>query len=422
MVFELLLFPAAAGFGLALKSVIKNNQKEDVPKIIKEVFENLGVGIRKGKGKETYIQFPKLIAKHEKEEKPYDVYIYGLPKGIAFESFAQVKGPVQDALGRPLVIEFGDRIVIFKIAKQDLPSRIPLQPFLSKEEKWRVLIGLNQYDEITHNFDDYPHVVGGGTTRFGKTILLKNIMTQLILQNPENVRFWIIDLKGGVEFWEFENLKQVKSVTSKPIEAHELLKNLNKKLDNRMKFFKRKGYKNIVHTSIKQRDFIIIDESHDLFSSKDHELKKRPGRGQPNKREEIEYYVGRMASMGGGFGFRLMVFTQYPVKEALPMFIKQNAPVRIGFQVADQTASRVVMDDQGLESLPGIPGRCIVKSFKYETVQVPAPMVRDKKERRWELIDHYELVKQYEVKKVGRKKVKSERIRPNKKGTNLMHN
>ncbi len=270
MAIELLMFPCVVAGGMGLKMWAKSRKKMDDGKVIREIFENRKVGFMKGKGKNAYVQYPSLVKKISNEKLPYDVRIYKIPNGLPFEMFASLKPALTEALGREVVMDFDGRSVVMKIAKKNLGNKIPLKPLLGKTKGWNVLIGMNQFEVATHDFDAYPNIVGGGAARFGKTVLMKNIMTQLMLQNGENIRFWIIDLKGGVEFWEYEKLKQVRHVTDKPLDAYFLLEKLNKKLDYRMRYFKRKGYKNIVDTPIKQRDFLISDESHDLFATEDH--------------------------------------------------------------------------------------------------------------------------------------------------------
>ena len=362
-----------------IRRLVKGKQSD--LSMIEELYKNLSVGVAKVEGKNKYIEYPRLVNKSVGEEgKMYDTYVYTLPLGISFSKFKTLEEHLTDGLGRDVKIESGERIAKIRVAREVLGDKIPLEPFLGKTKGWKVLIGVNAFEAVTHDFDAYPNIVGGGAARFGKTVLMKNIIAQLILQNPDTVRFHIIDLKGGVEFWEYEKLKQVKRVTAHILDAHNLLEEANVLLMKRMVEFKEKNINNIVHSNIKERDFIIIDEAHDLFQSKDPKVTQK-------KRQEIEYYISKIAAMGPAFGIRVMAFTQYPVKAAMPQFIKQNSPVRIAFQVADDTASRVILDKSGAEDLPGIPGRCMVKSFKYTTVQVP-----------WHP-NHFELVKQYEVSK-----------------------
>jgi len=348
-------------------------------KLIGELFENINFGIKRN----GEMEYPKLINKDIGDEKKmYDTYIYTLPLGIKFSLFKMLEEHLTDGIGRDVKIESGERIAKIRVAREVLGDKIPLAPFLGKTKGWKVLIGVNAFEAVTHDFEAYPMVVGGGATRFGKTVFMKNVMTQLILQNPDDIEIYIIDLKGGLEFKKYKKIKQVVDVVDNPIQAFKLLGSLAGESDSwlsrRFELFDKEGYNDITKTPIRKRTFLIVDETHDLFKNTDPRITNQV-------KKKIENYMARLAAMGGGLGFRMLAFTQYPVKEAMPQFVKQNAPVRIGFQTADGVASRVIMDQDGLQDLPGIPGRCMVKSFKYTTVQVP-----------WYL-NHYDLVKQYEV-------------------------
>ena len=57
----------------------------------------------------------------------------------------------------------------------------------------------------------------------GKTVFLKNVVTSLTLAQPEHINLYIIDLKGGLEFGPYKNLKQVVSIAEKPAEAFMIL-------------------------------------------------------------------------------------------------------------------------------------------------------------------------------------------------------
>src|SRR5690242_18873894 len=117
---------------------------------------------------------------------------------------------------------------------------------------------------IYHDFDKTPHMTLGGLTRMGKTVFLKNVVTSLTLAQPEHIHLYIIDLKGGLEFGPYKNLKQIVSIAEKPIEAFMVLNNILKKMEEKMQYMKDRHYSNVVETNIKERYFIIVDEGAEL--------------------------------------------------------------------------------------------------------------------------------------------------------------
>lgn len=221
-----------------------------------------------------------------------------------------------------------------------------------------------------HNFEHYPHLLVGGATRFGKTVFLKSTFASLLLSNPDRVRFIILDLKGGLEFWRFRNLPQVVKVAPDLLEAAKVLDHVYKiiKLDEER--FRKNGWSNIADTPIKERTFIIVDEGAELspkLVSKDYK----------KYAELCMIYLSEIARIGGGLGYRLIYATQYPTIEAVPQQVKMNMVARLAFRIADSTGSRVILGETGAEELEPVPGRAIYKLAEKHEIQ--CPYIDDKK-------------------------------------------
>ena len=215
-----------------------------------------------------------------------------------------------------------------------------------------------------HNFEHYPHMLVGGTTRFGKTVFLKSLFTSLILSNPDRVRIYIIDLKGGLEFGEYKRLPQVINVADDLLSACKLLDVVYKEIKEQQKRFREKGYKNVSDTNIRKRTFIFVDEGAEM-SPKLVSKENKP------YAELAQNYLGEIARIGGGLGFRLIFATQYPVREAVPGQIKMNMTARVAFKIPEQVGSRVILDEVGAEELEPIQGRAIYKVANKIEMQFP---------------------------------------------------
>ncbi|RWR04128.1 FtsK/SpoIIIE domain-containing protein [Siminovitchia fortis] len=228
---------------------------------------------------------------------------------------------------------------------------------------WLVPIGKKRR-VMYHNFEHYPHMLVGGTTRFGKTVFLKSLFASLILANPDRVRLYIIDLKGGLEFGEYESLPQVLQVADDLISACQLLDTVYKEIKEQQGRFREKGYKNISDTNIRKRTFIMVDEGAELSPKLVSKEKKKYA-------ELAQIYLGEIARIGGGLGFRLIFATQIPYREAVPGQVKMNIVARVSFKIADQIGSRVILDEKGAEELEPIAGRAIYKLAEKHEIQCP---------------------------------------------------
>ena len=69
--------------------------------------------------------------------------------------------------------------------------------------------------------------------------------------------------------------------------------------------------------------------------------------------KEIEAYIVRLAQKSRAVGIHIVLATQRPQATVVTGLIKSNMPTRIGFRVAARLDSRIVLDQNGAETLLG---------------------------------------------------------------------
>ncbi len=295
----------------------------------------------------------------------------------------KVEDVVSEGLNKPVRIDYDNYKLNIRVFHRDIPKKWSWSTDLVTQGKWRVPMGQSLEKLIYHDFDKTPHMTLGGLTRMGKTVFLKNVVTSLTLAQPEHIHLYIIDLKGGLEFGPYKNLKQIVSIAEKPIEAFMVLKDILEKMEEKMQYMKDRHYTNVVETSIKERYFIIVDEGAELCPDKS--MKKE----QQRLLGACQQMLSHIARIGGALGFRLIFCTQYPTGDTLPRQVKQNSDAKLGFRLPTQTASSVVIDEPGLESIKSIPGRAIFKTDRLTEIQVPYIS----NEMMWNYLKQYEVEK-----------------------------
>jgi S-DNA-T family DNA segregation ATPase FtsK/SpoIIIE len=335
--------------GAALTPVKRKNDK----RIIQEVFERTNICIKKGDS----VVYPKLVSSGEGR------YVYSLPVGLSSAAIENIELAIKEALNKEIEWEFRNGFLHIQVFDDKLPSKWDFSKYL-KTGTWEVPIGKNHHGILYHDFDKYPHMLVGGTTRFGKTVFLKVLLTSLLLNKKEHVNFYILDLKGGLEFNRYKRLKQVRNVSSDLLEACRTLDIIVKDLKNREELFKEKGISNIVDTNIQKRTFIIVDEAAELSP-------KLVPKEYKKYAEFCMNCLGQIARIGGALGYRLIYATQYPTREAVPGQVKMNMVTRLAFKMPESMGSRVILDETGAEDLEAIPGRALYKVEKKREVQVP---------------------------------------------------
>lgn len=333
----------------ALYASARWNPKISERRKIEHVFRNIGYRVKDHE--------PSLIRRNKKES--YTEYVYSVPFGLVDDP--KLQPVLEKTLSKPVEIIFRGKLII-RVFNESLSKLIHYDWMPTKG--WSVPIGITQNNMILHDFDKIPHMTIAGMTRQGKTVLLKLILTHLVLNNPDDVEFYIIDLKGGLEFGPHEKLKQIKKVASNVNEAESLLKEVSKNIKLDMQHFKTKGYSNVLDTNIKKRTFIIVDEGAELTPGKHHYKEER------KKFAYCQQMLSEVCRVAGALGYRNIFCTQYPTADTLPRQIKQNSDAKISFRLPTEIASRVAIDEQGAERLDNV-GRAIYRTHEKHVLQVP---------------------------------------------------
>jgi S-DNA-T family DNA segregation ATPase FtsK/SpoIIIE len=256
-----------------------------------------------------------------------------------------------------------DGLLIIRVYDEPLPTQVPFQAGTD----WKIPVGMTR-DRNTfkfHDFEEIPHLITGGSSGYGKSTFINSMIISLLQSKPEHVRFFLIDLKGGVELCDYENLKQTVSIAYEPEEALATLQeayDTMKSIQTRLKIM---GKKNVKEAGIKERYFVICDEAGELNPS--------DAFGDDKKiKLECQTLMYKIARLGRSNGFRQVLATQYPTGDVINRAIKQNSDAKIAFRVQSEVASRVVLDEGGAELLPQIRGRAIYQTAdKREILQTP---------------------------------------------------
>lgn len=387
------IFTTASMAGVALSSYYFQHRESgsDHDKIIR-IAEEAGLTTKDGG--------IRIYRRSRNKEKDYAEYVYKLPLGLSLRQFEEKKYLFEDGLNnksrralklsniaelknlnwrgnipkqlqdifmpriyldKQLEISY-DGMLKFKVYERGLENFYPYDDeLLSKLRGWEVPIGYDLDGLIKHDFEKMPMMVVAGMTRYGKTVMLKNIITTLIHNEPDNVEFTLIDLKGGLAFNRFARCKQVVAVAKNSTETLEALEMIHKGMLVQQQEFLDKGYEDIGEAGYTKRHFVLVDEGAEIA-----------GFANSAERERCTQLIGEIARIGAGLSYRMVFATQYPTADVFPRAIKSNTSASLSFRLKTSTQSMVVLDRTGAEELPvGLRGRAIYQSDRERVVQTP---------------------------------------------------
>jgi S-DNA-T family DNA segregation ATPase FtsK/SpoIIIE len=193
-----------------------------------------------------------------------------------------------------------------------------------------------------------PHILIAGTTGSGKSGCVNAMLSSILLHaSPNEVRLVLVDPKR-VELNHYEGIPHLLTpVVTSPRLAANVLSNLIKEMEERYGVMSRAKTRSLVELNrarIKQGEaplpyiLCVIDELADL-------MMVAPA--------DVEDSIIRLAQKSRAVGIHLVLATQRPSADVITGMIKANVPARIAFAVSSQTDSRVILDQNGAESLLG---------------------------------------------------------------------
>jgi hypothetical protein len=262
------------------------------------------------------------------------------------------------------------------------------------------------------DMDEMINLLVGGTKGGGKSNLVNVLLCTLISRNdPANLRLFLTDLKGGLEFIDYAGLPHLggdvnyietnygegekfvshfktvddhyrpketddlrpplgQQIATEPYQVLPILRYCEAEMDRRTKLMAGKAKKISAYNKRFKSEplsywLVVIDELASLMENKKYALK-------------AALSLSELARKGRAVGIYIVLATQTPSSSIVPQQIANNMDSRAAFRCGSGTASGILLGDGKYEAarLPNIPGRFLWK-WGGEMIEVQAPLIAD---------------------------------------------
>lgn len=210
------------------------------------------------------------------------------------------------------------------------------------------------------------NVVVGGLPNYGKSELLGSMAAGLLRQDAtgERSQIAVIDMKL-VSFGNLPNLAALRWPVATDIdEAHEIIAAVRAECQRRYELLRSAGARTLEEYEQRSGErlpyvTVLVDEIADLTCDDD--------------RSRAQRFVASALDVtrkGRAAGLGLVLATQRPSVDVLPSSLRNLAGAAVAFRVSRNHDSMAVLGEAGAETLPAVPGRCLVK--RAEVIQCQA--------------------------------------------------
>jgi len=264
----------------------------------------------------------------------------------------------------------------------DKPGKMKIPLFLGKNASGEAL---------TVDLTDMPHLLIAGTTGSGKSVCINSIVTSIMLtQRPDMIKLILVDPKM-VEMTAFRDMPHLMCpIVTEMKRAEQILEWLTEKMDERYALMAEARVRNIANYNKLTEEqiyerfspgtegekakiplrlpyiVIIIDELADLMMT---------------SAKEVESYIIRLAQKSRAVGIHIVLATQRPQATVVTGLIKSNLPSRISFRVAARMDSRIVLDQNGAETLLGQGDMLFLQPGTSDLIRAQGTFISDKEVR-----------------------------------------
>lgn len=262
----------------------------------------------------------------------------GLPVSIWNDNKEKIQSALNISIDRVEQGKNNQLIVVYAVdGCYQLPDMIEWSDKFFSRDGFTLVLGESIASTVEVDLSKVPHILLGGSTGSGKTLLLKLLLMQCVIKGAE---VFIADFKGGVDF--NRSWKAYAQIITEPDELSKCLDELVEELHRRKRLLVDSDCANIDEYNRRYhqpmpRMIFACDEVAELLD--------KTGLGK-NDREQIQRFEAALATLvrlGRAMGIHCILATQRPDAQVISGQIKNNIDFRVCGR-ADDVLSQIILD------------------------------------------------------------------------------
>ena len=294
---------------------------------------------------------PDLLRKRRDKDNPRVTVWEFRNQSIPLQEWEKRQAAIETALGITIVklayAKGKSRVLVYAVsAGDDLPEVLKWKDSYLSPKSFVLTLGESYTGPVTVNLAHIPHILLGGSTGSGKSVLLKLLLMQALHKGAE---VFIADFKGGVDFPKVWHEKCRMCFAEEDL--CNILDQLVEELERRKSAFKALGCPNIdAYNEIAERPLQRLIFACDEVA----EMLDKTGADNERKKllSQIESMLSTIARQGRAFGIHLILATQRPDATIIPGQIRNNMDFRVCGR-ADSVLSQIILDNtSAAEQIP----------------------------------------------------------------------
>jgi hypothetical protein len=245
----------------------------------------------------------------------------------------------------------------------ELPTR--LAGNMDKDTPWDIIrLGVAKSGYVDWQVNAFPHMLLGGPTGSGKSVIQRNIFFHCLRHN-EYWKFFGIDLKR-VELAPYGIYKNTTAgIANTVADALMMLQFIHDEMMRRYDLMEHEGvnnYQDLLYNnkmSSTKAIMLLIDEAAMLLSPTGS--KTDEGKAEDAMVTESAALLLKLVRLGNAAGIHVITSTQRPDATIVSGELKANMSVRIAAGRMDSTPSSMILETGNATNLPPVKGRGVIK-------------------------------------------------------------